>query len=377
MSVKVRQYNKRGKSGWEVDIVLRMPDGEVLRERVKAPVSSKSGAKYWGEQREMHLLRIGRPKKSVAPTVAEFAPQFIERYARANRQKPSSIFAKEAILRLHLLPRLGKKRLDAITNEDVQRIKAELEDRSVKTVNNVLTVINKLLKVAVKWNAIERLPVQIELLKVPPPSLPFYDDVEYERLVKAAKDIDWRILAVVLLAGDAGLRCGEMIALEWTDIDFRGGFIHVQRSDWRGYVTVPKGGRDRRVPMTKRLAALLKANRQLGGGRILHGDRDERFDRAVIWYWMRKAQSRAGLKDTGGVHILRHTFCSRLAIRGAPAKAIQELAGHANLATTQRYMHLSPAAIDSAIRLLDVPGKLPSRGNMVATRSTETANSSR
>ncbi len=40
MSVKVRQYNKRGKSGWEVDIVLKMPDGEVLRERVKAPVSS-------------------------------------------------------------------------------------------------------------------------------------------------------------------------------------------------------------------------------------------------------------------------------------------------------------------------------------------------
>jgi len=51
MSVKVRRYHKRGKSGWEVDIVLKMPDGEVLRERVKAPVSSKSGAKYWGEQR--------------------------------------------------------------------------------------------------------------------------------------------------------------------------------------------------------------------------------------------------------------------------------------------------------------------------------------
>ena len=57
----------------------------------------------------------------------------------------------------------------------------------MKTVNNVLTVINKLLKVAVKWNAIERLPVQIELVKVPPPSLPFYDDFQYERLVKAAE----------------------------------------------------------------------------------------------------------------------------------------------------------------------------------------------
>jgi hypothetical protein len=49
------------------------------------------------------------------------------------------------------------------------------------------------------------------------------------------------------------------------------------------------------------------------------------------------------------------TFCSHLAMRGAPARAIQELAGHADLTMTQRYMHLSPAALDSAIRLLEQP----------------------
>jgi site-specific recombinase XerD len=54
-----------------------------------------------------------------------------------------------------------------------------------------------------------------------------------------------------------------------------------------------------------------------------------------------------------GVHVARHTFCSHLAARGAAGTAIQELAGHKDLSTTQRYMHLSPAAIDAAIRLLD------------------------
>ena len=57
-----------------------------------------------------------------------------------------------------------------------------------------------------------------------------------------------------------------------------------------------------------------------------------------------------------GVHILRHTFCSHLAMRGAPARAIQELAGHADLKMTQQYMHLTPAALDAAIQLLDDRG---------------------
>jgi len=66
---------------------------------------------------------------------------------------------------------------------------------------------------------------------------------------------------------------------------------------------------------------------------------------------VRGAQRVAGIEQ--GVHILRHTFCSHLAMKGAPARAIQELAGHADLSTTQRYMYLSPAATEDAIRFLD------------------------
>jgi site-specific recombinase XerD len=66
--------------------------------------------------------------------------------------------------------------------------------------------------------------------------------------------------------------------------------------------------------------------------------------------------------------MLRHTFCSHLAMRGAPARAIQELAGHRDLATTQRYMHLSPQATERAIRLLERPENAPTIGSWLEWR---------
>ena len=54
-------------------------------------------------------------------------------------------------------------------------------------------------------------------------------------------------------------------------------------------------------------------------------------------------------------------------MRGAPARAVQKLAGHRDLGTMQRYMHLSPLAIEAAIRLLELPPSATERGNMWAT----------
>ena len=88
---------------------------------------------------------------------------------------------------------------------------------------------------------------------------------------------------------------------------------------------------------------------------------------------MRRVARRANVKP--GVHILRLTFCSHLAMRGAPARAIQELAGHQDLETTQRYMHLSPAALESAIRLLDHAPINRNDGDIVETRTDAEGNS--
>jgi hypothetical protein len=107
---------------------------------------------------------------------------------------------------------------------------------------------------------------------------------------------------------------------------------------------------------------------------VLYQDDGSPLTEGVVQGFIRRAAQRAALSNNGP-HMLRHTFCSHLAMRGAPARAIQELAGHADLTTTQRYMHLSPAAVESAIRLLESPGLVVSRGNIVATGTDEDANS--
>jgi len=84
--------------------------------------------------------------------------------------------------------------------------------------------------------------------------------------------------------------------------------------------------------MTARLATALRSHRSLKSVRVLCGDNAEPLTQKVVQWLVRRAARRAGVRD--GVHILRHTFCSHLAMKGAPARAIQELAGHQYLDTT-------------------------------------------
>jgi site-specific recombinase XerD len=107
--------------------------------------------------------------------------------------------------------------------------------------------------------------------------------------------------------------------------------------------------------------------RLVRGAAVLLGDDDNAARRRDLRRWLRAAQRAAGVKLSEGPHVLRHTFCSHLAMRGAPAMAIQELAGHGNLTTTYRYMHLSPAAREGAIQLLNRREDGPGFGEIVET----------
>ena len=170
---------------------------------------------------------------------------------------------------------------------------------------------------------------------------------------------------IALLGGEGGLRVGEIVALEWADIDLERRQINVRHSDWRGQLTTPKNGRGRLVGMTERVATALRKHRHLRSSRVLCKDDGEPITRQGAWSRVRYAAHDA--KVPTGVHILRHTFCSHLVMRGAAMRSVQELVGHQDLTMTQRYSHLSPAALIDTVRLLESRVAKADRGEILET----------
>ena len=107
------------------------------------------------------------------------------------------------------------------------------------------------------------MPCTVPEVKAAKPTMGFLDFDEFERLVAAASTMDTTTLLIVLLAGEAGLRAGEVMGLRQCDVDFVRGRLLVSQSLWRGHVTVPKGGKSRYVHMTRRLVHAVRQHRHL------------------------------------------------------------------------------------------------------------------
>jgi len=343
--------------------------GERERIRRKSPVDNKRGAEEYERllrQRltEGKLLDGVDPSVRAIPTFAEWVEEFLQTYVAANN-KPSVRKERRSIAKQHLVPAFGAMRLDHIGPREIERFKADALSKprsssdkrpiTVKRLKNILGVLSKSLRWGEAAGVIERAP-RVLMPKIPPSKFDFLSDDEAERLRTAVRG-DTQRFSMIVVGLDAGLRKGEILGLEWGDLDFVAKTIVVRRSVWRelreeSHVGAPKSGRDRKIPMTIRLVAALKAHRHLRGERVFCNDDGSELTPGQMEVTLRTACRRAGLRQIGW-HVLRHTFGSTLAQRGASPKAIQELMGHSDMATTMRYMHLAPTHHVEAVALLD------------------------
>ncbi|MFL5274388.1 MAG: tyrosine-type recombinase/integrase, partial [Anaeromyxobacteraceae bacterium] len=135
---------------------------------------------------------------------------------------------------------------------------------------------------------------------------------------------------------------------------------------WHRQEGPPKGGRNRKVPLSEEAVAALKAHRHLKGPYVFCETDGRRLTHSRTKDVVPAACRKAQLAKRLTTHGLRHTFASHLVMRGVSLMAVKELLGHESIEMTLRYSHLSPDVKRDAVKLLDSPAA-PSNGNLTAT----------
>lgn len=349
---------KRKDGRWRVNVVLRI-NGKKERFRESAPTRD---AALKQERALRARIDAGERAAATPPVFREWSKEFLEVYA-TNNNKPSERRSKLQILRDHLDPFFGDDRIDRIGYAKIEKFKAKQlsSGATAKSVNNRLTVLRRMFVIAKKSGRLGSVP-EVQWLKAPKPTFTFLDFESAERLMKGAA-VEWA--PMILLALRTGLRHGELLALRWEDVDLVAGRLVVRRTVWRGVEGPPKSGRDREVPLSSEARDALRALPSRFRSAYVFGAGDVRLTAGETKWPLWSACRRAGIVRAGW-HVLRHTFASHLAMRGVSMKAIQELLGHATLAMTMRYAHLSPSIARDAVELLDTRAPIGPRSEAVS-----------
>jgi len=191
--------------------------------------------------------------------------------------------------------------------------------------------------------------------------------------LKAAKEHLPRFYPFLFTAFRTGMRQGELVALEWAAIDWRGKFIEVGRSYRKGVFSTTKSGKIRRVDMSDQLAAVLTEHRKVLAVAALKAGKpmQELVFPSTTWTPMDPGHIR---RDFNAVlkkaemrrirfHDTRHTFASLLLRKGESPVYVQHQLGHHDISmTVGTYGHLIPGENRQAVNRLDDPGWKAGRG---------------
>jgi integrase len=359
--VTIRKENRDGESRWVIDILYRTADGKRRRYRRDAQVQTKAAAE--AEQRRLlvELAQRGSLEALEPPIVAK-APEYTfddaVRHFRATHLKtalkPSTRAGYVNRIDVMLMPEFGGLPLDQVNGMALAKLDVELvaDKLAPSTRAKVQTVVRSILRCAVRAGMLENMPSLPPLPKI---------GRKVPRPMRRA-DLE-AILAITNEAGRlafeiaafSGLRASEIRGLRWSDINLAVGTITVRRGITLGIETTPKSHHQRVVPIGPRLRAVLAAAEAKKKGPwapVAITELGKPWGENGLNQAFKRSQARAKLEGWS-FHDLRHFFVTELFRSGAGAAAIQQLAGHADLATTQRYADLDANDLRSAILRID------------------------
>ncbi len=196
-----------------------------------------------------------------------------------------------------------------------------------------------MLNTAVKWQLLDSNPTRDgKLFKLDDPQVErVLSYGEEDKLLAACEDAELKYLAphlkpIIMVAVYTGLRRGEILRLRWADIDFDNPMLTVRKSKTRA-------GKGRQISLNSMLRdVLLTLQKEASGEWVFPSPKIPHEHIGHVQNSFRRAVKISGIPHIT-FHQLRHTFCTRLGDAGVPFPVIQELAGHASILMTRRYLH--------------------------------------
>lgn len=304
-------------------------------------------------------------------TLKAYAETWLEHIQHTRKPSTHEDYAKR--LTHDIYPLLGSLDLHDITRERVKAVAFAgfKQHQAPKTVQNTLRVLSSLLSHAKEDGLIHEntalrpgriLPKISKRREVHP-----LTREELATFLAVTKEKAPRLAPLFLCAARTGLRQGELLALQWDDVNVAGRFLEVRRSITHGAMTTPKSGESRRVDLSRELTETLRAleiDRHLETitrgceetpAWIFCDEQGRMFHHNVVRKAFHALLKAAGVRRVR-FHDLRHTFASLLLQNGESPVYVKEQMGHSSIqVTVDLYGHLIPGGNQQAVDRLDEP----------------------
>ena len=299
--------------------------------------------------------RVRRPDN--APTFSAFSEEWERTCVDGAALRESSRKSDKQILANHLRPYFGKLTLGSIDVRRVDAFKAHLRGKKhqygtglgAKTVNNVLSVLHRVMEKATEYGHIEHNPVTkkawLKPETTPEESRPWWTPDEAAKafaVLGTWRDAQplWHIILTVQL--QPGIRFSELRALRKEDLDLQAPGLWIRRAQARREVTTPKNKRARFQVVPRALAVELQCWMLRSEGQVLFpGPRGGVLPNNTLNRALARLAHEAGIRRITS-HGLRHTVGTSYAAMGAGNRQIASQLGHADMASTERYTHAVP-----------------------------------
>lgn len=338
---------KRKDGRWEGRIQIEQPNGKMKFHSVYAHSYSEI------KQKMKNFSAVDYNSKTVNKTIEYYTEQWLQTVKLRCKQSTYSKYSN--ICKNHIIPILGKVRINNLSNGDVCHMLYVDEKFAPKTLNDILCVLKMICSYAESADCKVCTQLNEISVRVPKSVVQVLPIDEQRRLVQyLLTDVDLIKLGVYLVIC-TGIRIGELCALRRECIDLQNGLIHIGATMQRVQtddaekkteviITEPKSACSVRViPLTESMIKIFEPHflNMPDNAYLLTGERGRFIEPNTMRYHFSKILKACGVQKIK-FHALRHSFATRCIESGVDVKTLSEILGHENVnITLNRYVHSS------------------------------------